>query len=69
MRGLIQATVTVTQGLYKISGFRKRDSLLQRDVDVTPAVGGVVLNPPRTARMQPRLNGADIGFYPVNTGD
>ena len=62
MRGLVQAPVPGAQGLDKITRFRERDPLLQRDVDVAAAVGGVVLNPPGPAVVQPGLDGADVGL-------
>jgi hypothetical protein len=68
VRGLVQAPVPGTQRLDKITRFRKRDPLLERDVHVPAAVRRVILNPPRTDRVQPGLNGPDICQNPVNTG-
>jgi hypothetical protein len=69
VRGLVQAPVPGAQRLDKITRFRKSDPLLERDVNVPAAVGREILNPPRTAGMQPCLDGPNIGFDPVNTGD
>ena len=69
VRGLVQAPVPGAQRLDKITRFRKGDPLLERDVNVAAAVGGVVLNPAGTDRVQPGLDGADVGLDPVDTGD
>ena len=69
MRGLVQAPVPGAQRLDKITRFRKGDPLLERDVYVPAAVGGIVLNPAGTDRVQPGLDGADVSFDPINTGD
>jgi hypothetical protein len=69
VRGLVQASIPCAQRLDKITRFRKRDPLLERDVYVPAAVGRVVLNPAGTERVQPPLDGPDIGFDPVETGD
>jgi hypothetical protein len=69
VRGLVQAPVPGAQRLDEITRLREGDPLLERDVDVSTTVGRVILNPSRTAGMQPRLDGADIGFDPVNTSN
>jgi hypothetical protein len=69
VRGLVQGPVSGSQSLDKITRFREGDTLRERDVDVTATVGGVVLDPTGTNRVQPRLDGTDVSLHPVDSSD
>src|SRR3954471_14110 len=69
VRGLVQAPVPGAESLNKITRFGEGHPLLERDIYVATAVGGVVLNPTGPTAVQPGLDGADVSLDPVDTGD